>query len=75
MMTRNSRKKTLAIIAINNKPSIFDISSTCLMANPSKIKYDKSDDDACESDDCRNDDEEEDSRRLSWTYWRMPTHV
>jgi hypothetical protein len=71
------KKKTLAIIAINNKPSIFDISSTCLMAKPSKIKYDKSDDDACESDDCRNDDddEKEDSRMLSWTCWRMPTHV
>ena len=26
---------------------------------PTKVKYDVSDNDACESDDCRSDDEEE----------------
>ena len=31
---------------------------TCLMAKPTKVKYDVSDDD-CESDDCRSDDDEE----------------
>jgi hypothetical protein len=29
------------------------------MAKPTKVKYDVSDDDACESDDCRSDDDEE----------------
>ena len=29
-------KKALASIAINNKPSIFDTPSTCLMAKPMK---------------------------------------
>ena len=29
------------------------------MAKPTKVKYDESDDDACESDDCRSDDDEE----------------
>jgi hypothetical protein len=35
---KKSKKKALASIAINNKPSIFDTSSTCLMAKPTKIK-------------------------------------
>ena len=29
------------------------------MAKPTKVKYDESDDDECESDVCRNDDDEE----------------
>ena len=29
------------------------------MAKPTKVKYDVSDNDACESDDCRSDDEED----------------
>jgi hypothetical protein len=29
------------------------------MANPTKVKYDVSNDDECESDDCRSDDDEE----------------
>ena len=53
-----SIKKALASIAINNKPSIFDTPSTCLMAKPTKVKYDVSDDD-CESDGCRSDDDDE----------------
>ena len=57
-MTKKSIKKALASIAINNKPFIFDTPSTCLIAKPSKVKYDVSDDD-CDSDDCRSDDEEE----------------
>ena len=48
-----SIKKALASITINNKPSIFDTPSTCLMAKPTKVKYDVSDNDDCESDDCR----------------------
>ena len=55
---KKSIKKALASIAINNKPSIFDTPLTCLMAKPTKVKYDMSDDD-CESDNCRSDEEEE----------------
>ena len=55
---KKSIKKALASIAINNKPSIFDTPSTCLMAKPTKVKYDVSDDDY-ESDDCRSDDDDE----------------
>jgi hypothetical protein len=55
---KRSIKKALASIAIHNKPSLFDTPSTCLMANPTKVKYNKSDDE-CESDDCRSDDEED----------------
>ena len=51
-------KRALASIAINKKLSIFDTPSTCLMAKPTKVKYDESDDE-CESDSCRSDDEEE----------------
>ena len=56
---KKSIKKALASITINNKPSIFDTPSTCLMAKPTKVKYDVSDDDECESDACRSDDDEE----------------
>ena len=56
---KKSIKKALASIAINNKPSIFDTPSICLMAKPTKVKYDVSDDDECDSDACRSDDEEE----------------
>jgi hypothetical protein len=55
---KKSTKKALASIAINNKPSIFDTLSTCLMAKPTKVKYDVSGDD-CKSDDCRSDDDDE----------------
>ena len=57
---KKSKNKALASITINNKPFIFDTSSTCLMAKPTKVKYDESDDDACESDDCRSDDDDDD---------------
>ena len=53
---KRSKKKSLASIAINNKTSLFNTPSTCLMAKPTKVQYDESDDD-CESDDCRSDDE------------------
>jgi hypothetical protein len=46
-------------IAISNKPSLFDTRSTCLMAKPTKVQYDDSDDDSCASDGCRSDDDEE----------------
>ena len=52
---KKSIKKALASIAIHNKPSLFDTPSTCLMAKPTKVKYD-------ESDDCRSDDEEDYSK-------------
>jgi hypothetical protein len=50
-------KRSLASITINDKPFLFDTPSTCLMAKPTKIKYDVSDDD-CESNDYRSDDNE-----------------
>ena len=60
---KKSKKEALASIAVNNKPSLFDSPSTCLMAKPTKVKYDESDDDYCESDDCRSDDDDvEDSK-------------
>jgi hypothetical protein len=55
---KKSIKKALANITINNKRSIFDTPSTCLVAKPTKVKYDVSDDDECESNDCKSDDEE-----------------
>ena len=57
---KKSIKRALASIAINDKLSIFDTPSTCLMAKPTKVKYDVSDDDECESDACRNDDNDDD---------------
>ena len=36
---KKSIKKALASITINNKPSIFDTPSTCLMAKPTKVNY------------------------------------
>ena len=56
---KKSIKRALASITINDKLSIFDTPSTCLMAKPTKVKYDVSDNDECESDDCRSDDDEE----------------
>jgi hypothetical protein len=58
---KKSIKKALASIAIHNKPSLFNTPSTCLMAKPTKVKYNESDDE-CESDDCRSDDEEDYSK-------------
>ncbi|XP_066391972.1 protein pxr-1-like [Miscanthus floridulus] len=37
---KKSIKKALANITMNDKPSIFDTPSACLMAKPTKIKYD-----------------------------------
>jgi len=58
---KKSKKKALESIAINNKHSLFNTPSTCLMAKPTKVKYDESDDD-CESGDCRSDDDDVDSK-------------
>ena len=55
---KKSIKRALASIAINNKPSIFDTPSTCLMVKPTKVKHDVSDDE-CESDACRSDDDDD----------------
>jgi hypothetical protein len=52
---KKSIKKALASITIHNKPSLFNTPSTCLMAKPTKVKYN-------ESDDCRSDDEEDYSK-------------
>jgi hypothetical protein len=52
-------RRAIANLALSNKPSIFDITSTCLMVKPTKVKYDDSDDDSCASDGCRSDDEED----------------
>jgi SMC interacting uncharacterized protein involved in chromosome segregation len=51
-----SLKKATSSITINNKPSIFDTPSTCLMAKPIKVRYDVNDDE-CKSNDCRSDDD------------------
>ena len=59
---KKSKKKALASIAINRKPSLFDTPLTCLMAKPTKVQYDESDDD-CESDDCRSDDDSDDESK------------
>jgi hypothetical protein len=59
---KRSIKKALASIAIHNKPSLFDTPSTCLMAKPTKVKYDASDDESCANDDCRSDDEDDYSK-------------
>jgi hypothetical protein len=48
----------IASIAISNKPSLFDTTSTCLMAKPTKVQYDDSDDDSCASNGCRSDDDD-----------------
>jgi hypothetical protein len=58
---KRSIKKALASIAIHNKSSLFDTPSTCLMAKPTKVKYDESDDEY-KSDNCRSDDEEDYSK-------------
>jgi hypothetical protein len=55
---KRSIKKALTSITIHNKPSLFDTPLTCLMAKPTKVKYDASDGESCESDDCRSDDED-----------------
>ena len=62
---KKSIKRALASIAINKKLSIFDTPSTCLMAKPTKVKYDESDDDECESDSCRNDNDDDDDEEYS----------
>jgi hypothetical protein len=49
----------IASITISNKPLLFDTTSTCLMAKPTKVQYDDSDDDSCASDGCRSDDDDE----------------
>ena len=56
MLIKKSKKKAFASIAINNKYSLFDTPSTCLMSKPTKIKYDK-------SDDCRSDDDDDDESK------------
>jgi hypothetical protein len=50
-----SKKKALASIAINNKPSLFDTSS-CFMTKGSKVKHDESENDDSESEN-NSDDE------------------
>jgi hypothetical protein len=44
-------QRAIANIALSNKPSIFETTSTCLMAKPTKVKHDYSDDNSCASDD------------------------
>jgi len=61
---KKSKKKALVNITINNKPSFFDIPSTCLMAKPIKVQYDESDDD-CKSDNCKSDGDDVDDDKES----------
>jgi hypothetical protein len=54
---KRSIKKAPVSIAIHNKPSLFDTPLTCLMAKPTKLKYNESDDEN-ESDDYRRNNED-----------------
>jgi hypothetical protein len=47
---KSTKKKALASITINKKPSIFDTPSTCYMAKGPKVQYDESDSES-ESED------------------------
>ena len=60
---KTSKKKALASITINNKPSLFNTPS-CFMAKSSKVKYDESDGDDCESGDCGTVNDEEYSKEV-----------
>ena len=46
-----TKKKALASIAINNKPSLFDTTSTCFMAKATKVQSDDESDSESESED------------------------
>ena len=48
---KKSKNKALASIATNNKSSIFDTSSTCLMVKSTKVQNDESDSDSDEKVD------------------------
>jgi hypothetical protein len=66
-------RRAIASIALSNKPSLFDTTSTCFMAKPIKVKYDDSDNNSCASDGCRSDDDDDDDddettpRMILWT--------
>ncbi|XP_066311128.1 uncharacterized protein [Miscanthus floridulus] len=60
---KTSKKKALASITVNNKPSLFETPS-CFMAKSSKVKYDESDGDDCESGDCGTVNDEEYSKEV-----------
>lgn len=53
VITREVKKKALASITINNKPSPFDTPSTCFMAKVPKVQFDESDNDS----ESRSEDE------------------
>jgi hypothetical protein len=71
---KKSIKNVLGSININNKPFIFDTPLTCLMAKPTKVKYDISDDD-CESDDYRSDDDDDEEEYTKEELLDMCEHV
>ncbi|XP_066354296.1 uncharacterized protein [Miscanthus floridulus] len=50
-----TKKKALASIAINNKPSLFGAPSTCFMAKPTKVQSD-------DESNSESEDEEEPSK-------------
>jgi hypothetical protein len=52
-------QRAIASISLSNKSSLFDTTSTCLMVKPTKVQYDDSDDDSCDSDGYRSDDDED----------------
>jgi hypothetical protein len=54
-------RRAFASIALTNKPSLFNTTSTCLMAKPTKVKYDDSDDDSCDDDGRRSDDDDDEN--------------
>jgi hypothetical protein len=69
---KRSIRKALASIAIYNKSSLFDTPLTYLMAKPTKVKYDKNNDEY-DSDDCRSDDEEYSKEELIDTCEQLST--
>jgi hypothetical protein len=56
-------RRAFASIALTNKPSLFNTTSICLMAKPTKVKYDDSEDDSCDYDGCRSDDDGENNSK------------
>lgn len=54
VISREVKKKALASITINNKPSPFDDPSTCFIAKVPKVQFDESDNDS----ESRSEDEE-----------------
>ena len=55
---KTTNKKVLASIAINEKPSLFDTTSTCFMAKTTKVQSDDECDENNKESESENDDDE-----------------